>query len=133
MLQFEIASNDRQIAMFGERDDEKWLIKNRGNDHTNRDADDEEAANLFLDFLEAGYDRFVLYLEDTVLVSPSPGKVVCLDVITGTTAQAEWTAVQVEAVCALAIGGDEINDALDYYEIAEDAIAAWPAECRPIP
>lgn len=135
MLQFEIVSNDREQATFAERGPERWDVSHRGKEVREDILDDLKLAELFVAFLANGYDRFVLYLEDTILVSPSPGKVVCLDLFTGTTANADWTLEQVQAVCALALGGDEWPEPLlsQYYKIAEAAIANWPPQCRPIP
>lgn len=135
MFSIEITSNVREQAMYADRGHEKWGVEWRGKTRGDNLENDISMAEIFTNFLEGGYDRFVLYLEDTILVSPSPGKVVCLDVVTGATAQAEWTAEQVEAVCALAIGGDEWpqEKATAYYLIAEQAIQGWPTECRPIP
>lgn len=135
MLQFEIVSNDREQSTFAERGPERWDVRNRGTKHLDQTLDDHNVALAFNAFLDDGYDRFVMYLEDTILVSPSPGKVVCLYVFTGATATADWTLEQVQAVCALALGGDEWPEPLlsQYYKIAEAAIANWPPQCRPIP
>lgn len=128
MLQIEIMDK-----LFAVRGDKKWAAQIDGKAEV---FDDDGIAKKVVEVLNGDFERIALYLEDltmSVHVNEDMYRVVAFDVFSGNLKVADCTKDQVIAILALAIGGDEIENAEKYYEIAETAIAGWPNECRPIP
>lgn len=96
---------------------------------------DSEILVLVVNFLRAGYARFTVYLEDTIVVSPKPGFVVCFDAVTAIRWQSPhfWTTDEIIAILSLALSGDEIPEAAQFYKEVEKLLESCPRECRPIP
>lgn len=94
--------------------------------------DDETFAKHFVKMIPDA-SRFAVYMEDMVLVCPEKFTLVALDTFTGATHRDTLSIDGMQAVLALAIGGDDIEGSSALYAIAEKAIARWPNECRPIP
>ena len=80
--------------------------------------------------------RFTLVLEDTIIVRLlefGHGNVIAFDMMTGTYHNTDLDDDQVCALLQLAIGGDEVPRAEEYYELLAKPLWNWPKECRPVP
>ena len=139
MLSFEIVHRERDRFMYAERAETDWSIRSRiGHDRRNYRHDDADVAVSFLAFITGGYDRFVLYLEDTILICPEPGTLMAVDVISAITHRVNNVPSDVvEAICILALAGDEANveekTSEYYYEVVKEIMTDWPKMCSPIP
>lgn len=86
--------------------------------------------------------HFTLVMENTVVVATVPemengyGSVwdaSIFDSVTGKTVKKSFSAVEMGAILALAVGGEEYSFTKELYEIAEPAMKDIPKECRLIP
>ena len=139
MLSVEMACGD--VRLWANRAGEDWFVKRspQGVTYDEWHESDKDFADNVVRFFKAGCDRFVVYLEDTILVLPKHdatlynSELIAFDVVTGTHYRATVTDLELIAILALGIGGDEVDGSDGYYSTLESVLASWPNECRPVP
>jgi len=72
------------------------------------------------------YARFVLTLEDLILVSPKPGELACFNTRCASIVRAQWTHENIVRLVAAAFTG--VGDFCTLQLMLTD----WPEKCKPI-